>query len=337
MNITILTLSVVALLLIAVIILIRSQTHIISDVLTKFIAPKQTYDTDRSQDILDWEYYGKYVETIRMYGCTSMINYKVTATDNVVCVGSVTRRGIMDVLEDFGFIGNGLSSALSDNLITTFSERTLITILPSGDYLQLNYQIESNEHYFITLRYLLSEDDNTAKSYIGNTALEYWIPHEEDDTGSLADVFLKGIDDFCFADKLPTKYNDNLSTLISLTNSITGERDGRKFKLTSLDINSTKSSTPTLYCSFTLDNPPSSFDFRGLNDLNVSEEFARWMVSQGEPVSKYSIQHNGGYIHILDGEYTYDVRLLIHPPTPTEGDIRLDITIVKRRNKSIAA
>lgn len=338
MNTTILALALAAVILIAVAYIIRSFNHVIGDLFKTHITPSNLYrkELDR-HPILDWNYYDTFVQTIRQFGCTSMVNFSVTPMNNVVCRGSVTRTGLVNLLEEFDFTGNGLTSSLRDNLIKVFEDRTLITQLINGDYLHLTYHSQGDNHFVLEITYARKEAEGSGISYIGNAAREYWTLEPATTDLSLADIFLLGIGDFKFTEQLPQKYNDNLQSLISVTNCLTGGFGKYRFVLNSLDINSTKSSTPTLYSSFILQDKPSSFWLNGLNELALDEEFGLFMVSQGMPLVKYNINAHGGFIRIDHGEYHHDITVGLTEMINEHGDIRLDITIVKRRNKVLAA
>ena len=325
-----LALVIIGLILFTVLYTLQHSHSIIKDIVTLL---KNTPSDEK--EYVDSELYIQHVKTIRMYGYLDSTNYKVHVGDADICSGGVTRRGLVTLMEDIGFPTRCLLSPLGKNLINAFAERRLIGQLSDDGYIILTYTVVNADHYQVYLEYSPVYHEDAHYDYIGNTVRDVYLIDEDGLNYTLTDVLLRNYSLFNMAGELPDKYDSLFRTLISLGNCITGVCEKHAFEMVAMDINSPKSSTPTLYVRYVLPNAPSDIELCGIDSISIEEEFNRFIISQGNPLISHSLHTMGGKARVVNDQWYEDIKLNL---TPSEDELNsrsyyIDITITKRRLK----
>ena len=300
----------------------------------------KTHQESKEPDYVDSDLYKPLVDLFRLHGYTDWVNYRVSVTDNVICRGGVTRRGLVSLLGDVGFPSQILHTPMGMVVIKSMVGRRIIGCLDSYSQIDMTFDMISEDHYKVVLRYTPTYADDCYIDRYGNAVDDMWLTGDDLHT-TVTDIILKDFTKFSVSDSLPAKYHDNFRTLMNLGSCITGANEKYKFEFASLDINSTKSSNPTLYARMTMKQAPGYLMIAGLDGCTVGEEFNQYMISQHDQVVKYALGATYGYLRTLRDGWYEDIQLILLPydgrdESNLEEGYYLDITITKRRAKNAA-
>lgn len=293
-------------------------------------------ESGHESEYINSDLYKPLLDTIRLHGYTEYIHYQVTAKDPSICAGGVTRRGLLSLMEDIGFPYRILHTPAGQLVINAMENRNLIGELDDDHQIVLTYQIMNDDHYQVQLTYQPTYADDTVVDTLGNSVNDMWLIEDEDSGLTLTDILLKDVAKFELDGELPAKYHSNFTSLLRLGSCITGASRGHSFQFESLDINSVKSSNPTIYARFTIKDAPSTLAFTGLAGKTIGEEFNQFMISQEHPLISHELATNHGTLRTINNEWYEDITLTL---SPYQGEANekegyyLDIRISKRRPK----